>query len=268
MTTRQKLKQDKEIIIKLYKEGKDPVHISKELGYKYCQPIYNLLIKENLYQSSDPKIRFKARKYSVDENFFENIDTEYKAYILGFIVADGHVSDHSIVIALNEKDIDILEKIKIAMKSTHVIKYFIKDNKYKHVVLKINSIKLVAQLRRFGILKNKSTTMGNVMQYVPSKYQISFLRGYFDGDGNIFYGVTYSSGTKYIITVIGTEEFLKTSFNKIFETNCKIAKYKSCNMYSWKISKKSQVDSFLDIIYQDASIYLNRKYKSAHIKSY
>lgn len=268
LKTKQKLIQDRCEILNLYKKGFDPVYISKHLGYKYPQPIYNLLIKEKLYESSDPSTRYKVRKYNVDENFFMEIDSELKSYIFGFIIADGHVSDHSIIISLNEKDVDILEKIKLAMKSDHKIKYFVKDEKYNHVIIKINSIKLVAQLRNLGVTKNKSLTMGNMIKYIPKEHQISFLRGYFDGDGNIFYGRKYSSGTKYLITVVGTEEFLKTSFDKIFETNCKIAKYKSCNMYSWKIAKRSQVDDFLEILYKDAKIYLDRKYESAHVKSY
>lgn len=266
MNTRQQLLLDKENIINLYNNGLTPIEISRKLNYKYFQPIYNLLIKEKIYKPSEPSTRNKKRKYNVNEQYFDNIDTEEKAYILGFIAADGYVSHNSLVISLNERDVDILEKIKKELQAEHPIKYFVKDNKYKHVLLKINSVYLTSILNKYDLFSNKSLTMGNIIKHVPDQFKIAFCRGYFDGDGNIFYGVKYSSGTKYLITVIGTLEFLETSFKQLFETNCKISKYKSCNMHAFKISKKSQVDLFLEILYSNASIYLNRKYKCAHVK--
>ena len=55
--------------------------------------------------------RLKNR-YILDENYFDCIDTEAKAYILGFIYADGFVGDekfNNIVISVN--DLEILEFI-------------------------------------------------------------------------------------------------------------------------------------------------------------
>ena len=109
---------------------------------------------------------------------------------------------------------------------------------------------------------NKSMTMNsNVIKNIPEKYIYHFLRGYFDGDGNITYGVKYSSGTKYLVQIIGTQDFLENTFDKYFETNCSLYKYKTCNMFCWKISKKSQVDNFINLLYRDSNIYLKRKYK-------
>ena len=66
------------------------------------------------------------RKHDFDQKFFEKIDTEEKAYILGFIYADGcnslHPTTGCLSIAQMEKDVDILEKIKLAMKSTSQLK--------------------------------------------------------------------------------------------------------------------------------------------------
>lgn len=147
------------------------------------------------------------------------------------------------------------------MKSEHPIVHFIKDKKYQHVSLDIPSVAISKSLSKYNLTSNKSLTMPNIMKHIPEHLYIPFLRGYFDGDGNIFYGIRYSSGTKYLITVVGTKEFLETSFDTVFKTNCKISKYKSCDIYAWKISKKSQVDEFLYKLYNKASIYLNRKYE-------
>lgn len=62
-------------------------------------------------------------KYDVNIHFFDIIDNEYKAYILGFILADGHISKQgNLMITLQSKDIDILDKINKAMESNYPIR--------------------------------------------------------------------------------------------------------------------------------------------------
>ena len=71
--------------------------------------------------------------YNFDESFFEDIDNEEKAYILGFISADGSISKNELSIRLQIKDIDILYKIKNIMKSEHpVYEYDAKITKYDY----------------------------------------------------------------------------------------------------------------------------------------
>lgn len=267
MTIRKFLKENTDLILDLYlNQNKSIDEIVKLLNLKYAQPIYNLLNKHSAFQKH--KNCNVYRKYHINENYFDIIDDEYKAYILGFIVADGHVSDTSIKIALNIQDIDILYKIRDAMGSTHPIVEFIKDGKYNHCSINLNSMQLCRALRCVGVQSNKSLNMGNIIKYVPDDLKYHFLRGYFDGDGCLTYGAKYSSGTKYLVQIIGTKEFLETSFGAHFETNCKLYKYSTCNMYCWKISKKSQVDNFIIKIYENANIFLNRKYESAKLKSH
>ena len=57
-------------------------------------------------------------KYSVNDNYFENIDSEDKAYFLGFMMADGNLSkgQHTeeyirVNLHLQVSDIEILEKV-------------------------------------------------------------------------------------------------------------------------------------------------------------
>ena len=206
------------------------------------------------------------KKYSVDEKYFDNIDLEAKAYILGFIAADGYVVHNRFIISINSQDKNILEKIKYEMKSTHPIVNFIKDEKYLHSKLSINSVKLCSKLAEYELLSPKSLSMENIVKYIPEDLVFHFMRGYFDGDGCIHYN-EYNTGKKYTITIIGTKEFLETSFNKYFQTNNKIGKYKSCNMYYWRISNKTYIKDFIEKIYKNATIFLDRKYNyCAHLK--
>lgn len=64
------------------------------------------------------------KKYHKDENFFEKIDSEEKAYTLGFIAADGSVNIKNGLIKIEQKseNDDILEKIAKALKYDNLIK--------------------------------------------------------------------------------------------------------------------------------------------------
>lgn len=268
MSTRKKIQECSSVIKKMYlDDGKQPAEIAKELGFKYSQPIYNFLHKNFLFEHHKNGNNI-TRKYDINEDFFHEIDCESKAYFLGFIAADGYIDEvcNRIVISINSVDKPILEQLATVTNSTYKVKDFIKDQKFHHSKLSLNSAQMVSDLKLLGLNQGKSLTMGNVMQFIPVDLQHHFLRGYFDGDGCITYGEKYSSGVKYLIQIVGTEEFLNTSFVLNCQTGCKLYKYKTCDMYCFKISKKSEVDAFIEYIYQDATIFLDRKYKRAHIK--
>ena len=99
------------------------------------------------------KLGFKLRQvgsddrpnaiYQVDSNFFDEIDSEEKAYTLGFVIADGHVSKQgSLMIGLNYQDVDIIEKIRKSMGSNHPIKV---NEKKKNASISIASKPIVTR---------------------------------------------------------------------------------------------------------------------------
>lgn len=265
-------------ILELYNQGIKPEEIAKILNFKYHQPVYNLLKKEGIFI---PKETLYARKYSIDETFFENINSEEKAYIFGFICADGHIDfkRKCITIDLAEKDIEVLHKIKEVMKSSQPITTSYRENPYllserKILTMKrlqLNSVKLVEQLSKLGIENNKTYTLSSkVLNNIPDRFVRDFLRGYFDGDGNILFNKKYSSGTKYNINVCGNEEFLLNTYQKYFPSKNKMYfEKKSKQMFVWKISSKEEIIKFLEYLYKDSKIYLCRKfvaYEHAHLK--
>lgn len=108
------------------------------------------------------------RTKNVDHDFFENIDTEAKAYWLGFLVADGCLISNAkggkanrIEFNLKMEDWDHLEKFKKDIKSDHEIKLIEKNNKKRGFVstvcnLRINSTKLCRDLESLGVQKRKT----------------------------------------------------------------------------------------------------------------
>lgn len=260
------IKDYTEKIEELYLEGKTAKEISSLLGFKYHQPVYNFFKKKGWERTG----KSGKRIYNVNEDFFKCINTEEKAYILGFICADGHIAKDRLVITVAIKDKDILEKIRTALQSNHPIKEVIRTNPYNKtdrktltlVELMIGSIELVKPLFNMGLTTNKTYTLnGDILKYVPKYLMRDFLRGYFDGDGNVFFGRRYSSGYKYNINICGNEDFLLKSFQTYFPSNNQLYKdlySKQC--YVWKLSQRDKVKDFMYYLYYNSSLFLQRKY--------
>lgn len=252
--------ETQEIVKQMFIDGSSVLQIMRALNLKYDQSLYNLLKREGLYVKRPISDSF--RKYPIDQEYFFNIDTEHKAYILGFIVADGSVDfkNKRVKIQLNRQDRDVLEKICVTF-NNNIKVTDIMHHGHPHCKVSLNSAVMVNDLMNKGVHPAKSLTMTDeVYKHIPLNLQRHFLRGYFDGDGCLTLGSVYSSGTKYGIDVIGTKDFLEGTFGTYFQTNCKLQKHKSCEMYSWKTSSKQGVIDFLHSIYGDSNIYLDRKY--------
>lgn len=75
--------------MELYNSGLSTVKIGKMFG-KHYSTVRNILINNGVKLRSN---KINSRKYTINENYFKNIDTEEKAYWLGFIYADGYISN-------------------------------------------------------------------------------------------------------------------------------------------------------------------------------
>lgn len=265
-------RQTEQRILEMYNRGISRSEIQKAIGLKNLQPISRCLERHGIAMRN-------MRQYQLDQSFFDVIDTEEKAYIVGFICADGHVDKKNgrVEFMISTKDIDILEKIKTAMGSNHPIERMMRKNPYQYserketemCKLRLNSQDMCRSLSFFPDRKTYNLD-SSIMDYIPPELRRHFLRGYFDGDGSICYGAKYSSGIKYIIQVCGNEDFLLGTFGVLFPTTNKMYKdLKAKQCWIWKVSSKKRVDDFLKYIYEDAVIYLERKFKvyqCAHVK--
>jgi len=105
------------------------------------------------------------------------------AYVLGFWFADGYMrKEKSYRIIFSGKDEGILIKIREAIDSNHPIRLNCKDSCY---FISFCSRKLYEDLAKLGGLRCKSKIMG--FPNMPRKFLPDFIRGYFDGDGSVFF---------------------------------------------------------------------------------
>ena len=193
-------------------------------------------------------------KYAFDDNFLKDIDTEFKAYLLGWIGSDGGFGhDGTIKIHIHEKDNDILEKLRDGICKDIPIA----QSKDWHMrSLSICSTTMSADACRWlglSFKKGGSYKKSSIVQFPRLKsdeLKWAFLRGYFDGDGCI-YATKYASP---LSCVSSNSNNMLTAIRDFVNLPCHV----SINQIRW-----SAVATliFMHKIYLNASIYLDRKYE-------
>ena len=112
------------------------------------------------------------------------------AYVLGFFAADGNLmrpERGGYYFSLEICDKNIIENIREAMESNHKIGVRPSRGTYKpRYRLQIGSKEIFEDLKELGFGVNK--TMNMCVPNVPDEFFGDFLRGYFDGDGNVWLG--------------------------------------------------------------------------------
>lgn len=219
-------------------------HKAKKLGLK----------KGSGYWSRPPD------KYPVHEDYFRTW-TEGSAYILGFITADGSISDNGrnrLSVHLNKRDTYILEYVRDKICPTAKIKEYKKTDSNN---IKISSNKLILSLKELG-LDSKKSGISDIFNIIPKKFKHHFIRGFFDGDGHVSYTNRVRGKYESIEGCVGFSNLdfeLLTNIQKELKSGYV---RKNRNHFVLGINRFSDIKSFYDFVYKDATIYLIRK----HIK--
>jgi len=193
-----------------------------------------------------------TRTYEVNEKFFEIIDTEPKAYWLGFISADGNIGS-GLRINLQKGDIEHLKKFAKDIEFNGPVKYV---NNRNIANISIYSKHIEDSLRLLGVMERK-TSIIRPCQNVPLELQKDYWRGYFDGNGTIRY--SYKSwrvsncGSKWMID--GFQNFLEK--NKIVGGSRITIGVTHVSEYGGNILAQNVIKTF----YVNPSVYLDRKKK-------
>ncbi len=257
--------EEKSDIIQEYLEtGISCLELGKKFGY-HRDSIYDMLRKNNI----DTTIS-RHKIYDINQHYFDVIDTEEKAYILGFLYADGCNSDRgSISISLQYRDIDILEKIKSNLNSTHPISKFIRKENDKNrqdvANLVICNVHMSRQLTKLGCWPRKSLTLEPPIEEQVPKYLLRhWLRGVWDGDGCHY--IYYRKGLRPdclcgVISTLNVCNFISTLLKNEIGINSHIAcKNNNVTTRQLQVSGNKQVMKFMSWLYRDATIYLDRKF--------
>lgn len=210
------------------------------------------LLHRNTLASYLKQSGYTKSKAKFNHDFFQNIDSETKAYWLGFMMADGCVSmTHSpkIVIRLCKKDGHHLQLWHDTIDSCVPLCWSTKSVQSQHY-----SLKMCEDLIDLGCTPKKSLTLS--FPEIEKSLLHHFVRGYFDGDGCASLHNKKQKTPQCRITFVGTESFLK----KLSEIVCIDNKlHFAGKARSLQINGNKKICKIVSWMYQDAKIYLKRK---------
>lgn len=222
-------------------------------GYstKYLANYYNcsiITIQRKLRELEDSRpTEHCSKKYKINENFFDIIDNEEKAYWLGAMLTDGSTNGKLIKLSFEKNDESHLEKFLTAISSSHPIKQHKKNDTIRSCV-SIGNKHMRDSLIYKGIINGNK----KVCKLAP-ELERHYWRGAIDGDGKI-------DSVTNTIEIVGTKEVCEA-----FKLFCKKhintrANVKGDNEFSFRLQGNLAFD-LANVLYQNSSIHLDRKHQ-------
>ena len=249
-----------------------------DLAKKYqcsINGIRDLLLKEKAVISRGNKDltgKDYNKRHSCNDLFFDKIDSEKKAYWLGYLFADGYNNqkENSVSFSQSEpqeemvyrfkEDLEATQTISIDKQRTNIIHGKEITSKPAHRI-KIISKQLSDDLAKHGCIQGKTFTIA--FPNIDDQFKSHFIRGYFDGDGSVT-NVKNTTGTKAQFNIIGTLDLLlgiqeelvkKAGLNAIKISPAR----KDSQVYQLVYGGIENVKKFHSYLYSDSEIYLPKK---------
>ena len=252
--------QDENRIVESYRNGSSMEELRKEYSCGTIKPIKRVLLSHNTQLRSNDEC---IRKYTADYHYFDNIDTPNKAYMLGFLYADGcnYMNDKNYVyhwyVELKDEDEALLKRMMEEIKYNGVIKHTERKDQYgcrRSSQFWVCNHHMCSSLASWGVVPNK-TSCAKYPEKLNDELLPHFTRGLLDGDGCID-----KNGSVSICGTFDLIDSLKTKIENVFDIHWCLYKYDN-DAHTATISNRSKrVIEFLDWIYKDADLKLDRKY--------
>lgn len=253
--------QDVEVFIALYQDGLSFATIGKQFGVDPTT-VHWWLEKRNIKRRA-----WQPRTHSFNEKFFDVVDTEAKAYWLGFLYADGYNYEKrgTVKISLQCRDESFLTRLKDQLGYKGEIKRHSTISKDKTRVLEYSTLYLHSKhMSRAcvvaGFYQNKSLTLQfPTSDQVPDHLLHHFVRGYFDGDGCISFSRQNPRGSTFEIT--SSPHFIKSLSSRFIGMG--FTPY--IKLHTNGITKTVRLCRFKERVklihwlYRDATVFLGRK---------
>jgi hypothetical protein len=209
---------------------------------------------------------YRKGKENLNHNFFHEIDSEIKAYLLGYITADGCVVNNSLQIA--SIDLELLELIKSYISPDQTIyKCKLRINKANNgqqsqkYCIHINNMHLINDLAQYGIIPNKTYKNMLFPDLKPDLIK-HYIRGFFDGDGSIYLNKSRNTAQiKFSNTSLNILQTIQNYFNfcnfyyEIFPSSVK-----GINIYYMSNNSRAGIKGIFKSMYNNSNFFLSRKY--------
>ncbi|PVC74982.1 hypothetical protein C2I27_03590 [Priestia megaterium] len=246
-----------------YASGTPIQTVMKKYNVSYAS-VYNAIKRFDI-----PYEGRSNRRVFFDESYFTNIDTEDKAYWLGYIYADGNVNTtdndmskpNRLTLNASGEDGEHLRKFMKDIQYTGELRFQIQPKSYSETPsyrVQCNSIKLVSDLMHHGCMPNK-TSSSHLPPLTPEMLR-HFIRGYFDGDGCI--SPTNRVGEFSITSEPNILlEIQQVLMKELGLSQTKLKTYKHTTVAcSLRYGGRANLSKLYDYMYSNATIYMQRKF--------
>jgi hypothetical protein len=230
---------------------------SPHVGLGYCNMhLLRLRLHGNVDHVRRPEDAH--RKYTLDAAFFEQIRTEAQAYWLGFVTADGCVSQsprtNTLIVTLQLRDVDHLVRMNADLASDRPL-YF-PPNKAA-ATASFDSLQLIEGLIRLGVGPRKS---GVVEPWDgPADLMPHYWRGLFDGDGTIH------KGRQWAVGISGSRACVEgfAEWGRSVSGSRAQSRRARDRTWAWTLSGSHGPQSLASAMFADTTVSLVRKQRMA-----
>ena len=249
-----------DIIAKL--EGAEKEYASSFIGIREVSKKYNIQrqVLTGWLLAKGYTIENRRASKSFNIHFFDIIDTEEKAYWLGFLFADGAVTQYKhsydIELSLQIGDKEHVEKFAKAIGK----KYVNNNSTYRSRCI-IGSKHMFNVLSSYGCTVRKSLILKFPDKNIFKDKNLirHFIRGYVDGDGCLSFA--NKEHTRSVVSILGTENFLR-GITKEVPNKAKLVNNSKDQDITKVLSYNGKAGfEFAKYLYKDSTVYLKRKYE-------
>lgn len=258
--------KERQEIRDLYLSGLTIREIVELFEGRYKEGFVNLLIKDIA--------RPNGKQATLFHDYFKDINSEHKAYWLGFIYADGCVKKDNgkgenggwnLSMELKVSDKYILEELCRDLgsdKSPREYKSTESRGNFKpkhNAKIEFYSKELCGDLIKWGAVPNKTHLLKELPK-IPNHLMRHFIRGYFDGDGTIYIN---SKSERLRTAFYGTHDFISSIQEYLIDelgfTRKKVTDQKDARVSFISYAYKESLE-LCEWMYSEATIYLKRKH--------
>ncbi len=263
--------EEKALALNLYRSGAGCPDIAKRIGCGSTQ-LYAILESNGVPRRTSHTLN---RRHWFNERFFEIIDTEEKAYWLGFLNADvGYSLAGRITLTLKGTDKAHVEKFKLAIETdspvvTRYVSYGSSGAKSQVASLVIHSVTMLKDLKSHGVVA--PSLERTVSPHLPAEHFRHFFRGLVDGDGCISRQSCRKgyATDQWSVGCCGSAQCVAAfaAFAKNVTGTRAGVSIRPCRsglpLASFVIGGLNQTQRLVRALYSNAAVYLDRKMKLA-----
>jgi hypothetical protein len=218
----------------------------------------------------------KRNLFIKNHDYFDIINTETKAYLLGFFIADGYLDNKRVRIQNSIDDLEIIELFRKELTPDTTICYTNKQTGAKFRKIQcatgLTSVHMIKTFKeKYDIVSNKTQNSEFKFDFntIPKEFHRDFIRGYFDGDGSVsFHSNNFNTiffNFSFVFNSLNFTNQIANIFENLFQIKPIVYKTEGKTStwfalrFDYKRRRAFKIKEIYDYLYKDSTIYLNRK---------